>query len=138
LSSRAPALGGGGRQLLGGLGGGQVGAGLDDLLVQFRRVDLGQQLAGLHMAADVDVPLLEIAGDAGVDGGGVEGLDGRRQRQPLFAAAAQLGQGDGGHLLGLGPGLQRLVGLDASEDADPDDHGGDGHGGEPGDGQRAA
>ena len=56
LQERFVARGGGPRQLVVGLGGGQVGAGLVELAVDFGRFDLGQQLAGLDVRADVEIP----------------------------------------------------------------------------------
>ena len=46
----------------------QVGARLHELLVEVRRVDLGEELSGLDRRADVDLPVLQIATDARIDG----------------------------------------------------------------------
>ncbi len=62
-----PAGGGHGGQGLGRLGAGQRRLGLQELLVEIRRLDLGQELAGLHRLADIDVVSLQEATDAGVD-----------------------------------------------------------------------
>ena len=66
-AQRLPALGGDGGQRLGWPGPWRGGPGLQELLVEVGRVDLGQQLAGLHLRADVDVPGLQVAADAGID-----------------------------------------------------------------------
>ena len=57
-----------------GLGGGEVGLGLGELLVDFRGFDVGQQLAFADMGADIEIPLLQIAIGAGIDGRIGEGL----------------------------------------------------------------
>ena len=62
---RLPALGGGLRQRLVGLGRSQYSLGLQQLLIELWRVDFSQQLPGLYVVADVDVPGLEVAIDPG-------------------------------------------------------------------------
>ena len=85
-----PGIGQGGavaRQHAFGLGqGGFIGA----------RIDLGQQIAFLHMRADIEEPLLHIAADLGMDGRAGKGLKVARQRQ----IAAILGDLDLDHLHG--------------------------------------
>ena len=41
---------------------------LQDLLIEFRRFDLGHHLAGLHAIADIDVAFADVAGGAGQHG----------------------------------------------------------------------
>src|SRR4029077_10462786 len=53
--------GGNARKILVGLRGAEIGARLVQLLVHFRRVDVGKQFALLHVAPDIVVPLLEVA-----------------------------------------------------------------------------
>ncbi len=67
LLQPAPAIGGDLRDFLRGLRVGEIRLGLPQLLVDFRRIDLGEQLAGLHGRADVDEPAFEIAVGARVD-----------------------------------------------------------------------
>ena len=57
----------GGRQRLAGLGAGQRCLGLQELLVEIGRLDLGEELARLHRCADIDVPGLQGTADAGID-----------------------------------------------------------------------
>ncbi len=127
----APALGGGRGEALVGLGGGQVGAGLQHLLVEVGRVDVGQHLAGLHLGADVDVPALQIAADPGVDRGGVVGLRRRRAGPGRSAAAVDrwADQLDGrDRLLPRSRSSGALVGADAADQAADHDQGGDADG----------
>ena len=67
LEHPLPARRGRGRQLLVGARGGEVRLDLQQLLIELGRLDLCEQLAGVHGRADVDVPALEIAVDARVD-----------------------------------------------------------------------
>ena len=46
------------------LGAGQIGFGLQELLVEIGRVDLGEEVAGFDWRADIRLPILHIAGDA--------------------------------------------------------------------------
>jgi len=57
-----------------GFSGSQIGAGLMQLLIHFRRIDFRQQLAGLHTSANVCGPAPQISVRAGVDGRIFEGL----------------------------------------------------------------
>ena len=43
------------------------GASLQELLIEVRRFDLRQRLPGFDPGADVDVPTLNVAADAGVN-----------------------------------------------------------------------
>ena len=76
-----------------GLGGIQVGLGLGQLLVHFGRGDLGQQSALLHVRADVEVPVRQVAGGAGVDGRISEGGDVAGEHEVLNRRA-RFGRGD--------------------------------------------
>ena len=59
----------------------ELGARLPELLVELRRLDLGQELALRDPRADVGVPLLEVAAGARVDRRVGEGARGARQHQ---------------------------------------------------------
>ena len=61
-------VGGDLREIEIGLGGFQIGLRLLQLMIGFGRFDFGEELAGLHVRADVDIPFLQIAGGARVDG----------------------------------------------------------------------
>ena len=95
-----PALRRDDRHLLVGLGGRQIGFRLLELLIEIRRVDHTEELASLHMGADVLLPALEIAGDPGVDRRLEIGLDRAGKRKAfLHRSAFDLGElhgGDGG------------------------------------------
>ena len=77
-----------------GLGAGEIGFRLHDLLVEVGRVDLGEKLARLDRRADVGLPFLQIAADARIDLRLRIGLEpaGKIERRPL---AAGIGQRDG-------------------------------------------
>jgi len=61
------------------------------LLVDFRRVDFRQQLAGFHMRADVHQPALEVSIGAGIDGRVGKGLHvGRKNDFLRFGGALGL------------------------------------------------
>ena len=77
----APALRGQVGDFLVGFGRREIGFRLAQLLIDFRGLDLGQQLAGLHRCADVDQPALQIATGARVDGRLVVRLDVARQNE---------------------------------------------------------
>ena len=51
-----------------GFGCGEVGLGLRELLVDFGRFNVGQQLALADVRANIEIPLLQIAVGAGIDG----------------------------------------------------------------------
>ena len=83
-----------------GLRAGQVGLGLHDLLVEVGRLDLGEQLAGLHRRADVGLPFLQIAADARVELRLRIGLEPPRQvDRGAPAAVVRAGDRDGRHRL---------------------------------------
>ena len=62
-----PSLGGDLRNLLVGLRGCQIGLCLLHLLVEFRSLDLGQNLSAMHARADVGIPLAQVAVGARID-----------------------------------------------------------------------
>jgi hypothetical protein len=66
-----------------GLGKCELSLGLLELLVQVRRLDLRQQLAGLDMRPDIRHPVFEVAVGAGIDGGFPPGPDFRGQDQSV-------------------------------------------------------
>ncbi len=53
---------------------GEVGSRLQQLLVEIRRIDFGDHVAGLDPGADVGVPVFQIAADAREDRGAIIGL----------------------------------------------------------------
>ena len=80
------------------------GARLHQFLIDFRRVDVGQQLALLHAAANVLVPAQQVAVGAGVDRRLDVGLQRAGQHQflvGLFRDGMNHGDGGNGVLLGL-------------------------------------
>ena len=116
------------------LGAGEIGARLQQLLVEVRRLDLGERLAALHRRADVDLPVLHIAADAGEDRRPQIGLEPPRQ---IEAGDHRLGvqrrdrhRRDG---LGLGPvpqlGAAVVARADAADD-EKDDEAAEGDAGE--------
>src|SRR5580692_3352040 len=70
------------------LGSVQVGAGLLQLLVDFRCVNNGEQLTFPHPGADVEIPGLEIAVGAGINRGVYKGLNIARENDLLLGRAA--------------------------------------------------
>jgi hypothetical protein len=111
-------------EVLVGDGGGKIGLGLEQLLVEIRRVDLGEQLPRPYRRADIRVPALEVAADPGMDRRVVEGADIARQHERArLGFGAQGDQLDGRNRLRVGPGLEILVGVDAADDAECDDPG---------------
>src|SRR5262249_2640258 len=78
---RTPALGGQVGELRVRLGAGQVRLGLIELLVEIRRIDRGQFLAGRDMRADILAPAFQIAADPRIDRGAIVGLDRAWERQ---------------------------------------------------------
>ena len=82
-----PALGRDSRELLGRLGGAQIGAGLGNLLVQFGRVDQSQHIAFFYMGADILVPGMHVTGHTRKKLGVVIGLKCAGQDQRLAFAA---------------------------------------------------
>ena len=97
-----------------GLRGGQVGLRLGQLLVYFRRRDLGEQRAFPYLRTDVKIPLRQITGGPGVDGricqrGDVAGEYKAVHRRAGFGGCnqhggrGQLSGGIGQHLIGAQP-----------------------------------
>jgi hypothetical protein len=101
------------------------GAGLRELLIEVRRVDLGQHLTALHPVADVHQPALEIPVHPRVDGRLLDGLDAPGQRE-VRGARARGRLDDRDHERAAPAGLHRLgqlgVPLDAGHDADDEQH----------------
>ena len=83
-----PALGGDLRKLGIGLGDVQVGARLHELLIEIGRVDFGEHVAGLHLAADIVLPALQIPRDARVDRRADVGFEASGQVQARLIADA--------------------------------------------------
>jgi hypothetical protein len=54
------------------------------LRIEIRSVDLGEDIARLHMRAEIEVPHFQVAADASIDGRLVPGLNVARQCQLLF------------------------------------------------------
>ena len=75
LSRSVIAAGVGLGQASSGFRGSQIGAGLKQLLVYFRRADHGQQLPLADMRADVEIPLAEIAIGTGIERGIAVGIN---------------------------------------------------------------
>ncbi len=114
------------RQGLVGAGAGEVGARLDDLLVEFGRIDQAERSACCDVGADILIPCLKIAADARVELGGGERLERARQRQRVARPARRRGdQVDRGDSLGVRPRLCRGELVDSPERAVRDDPGGD-------------
>ena len=67
----------------------ELGARLVKLLVDLRRFDLGEELALYYVGADVEVPLLQVAVGAGVDGRVGEGLHVAGKDDVLRASSRQ-------------------------------------------------
>ena len=72
---------------MGGFGLRQIGLGLGDLVVELRGGDRRQQVARLHLRADIDIALGDISAGAGIDVGGFEGVGGGRQGHAHRAGA---------------------------------------------------
>ena len=70
------------------LGSVQVGASLLQLLVDFRRVNYGEQLTFAHAGADVEIPGLEIAVGASINRSVYKGLNIARENNLLLGRAA--------------------------------------------------
>ncbi len=135
---RLPADVGGGGELLVGLRALEVGLSLLELLVEFGRLDGGEEFALMHVLADVGEPLLHVAVGARVDGGVDEGLGIAGEHDLLrFGAAGGMDDGDAGSRGSLGGGLQVLLGGGAGVDA-VDDGGGEQDGDDDGEYPRGA
>ena len=65
------------------------GVGLQDLLIEFRGLDFGHDLAGFHAIADIDVALANVAGGAGQDGGLGDCLNVARKHELAIARGAR-------------------------------------------------
>jgi hypothetical protein len=98
------------------LGGRKIGPRLMELVVDLGRVDLREELPGLHVSTDVRGPAFEITVGARVDRSVDERLHVAGQNQ-LLAGIACLGSYDrnGGNVERLRFLLQRCSGLEARE-----------------------
>ncbi len=76
------------RLLDGGSGLVVLGLGLDDLLLDFRRLDFRQHLAGGNAVADIDQTFANVAGGARQHGSLGDGLDAAGQHQAGLQAGA--------------------------------------------------
>src|SRR5882724_12462545 len=85
--------GGDARKIFIGLHGAEVGARLRKLLIDFRAFDFCEKIALLHMAADVVIPLFDVAGGARVDWRLNVGLQRGWQRQ-VFLRGLDCGMDD--------------------------------------------
>jgi hypothetical protein len=54
-----------------------------ELRIEIRRFDLAQNVALFHVRAEIEMPVLQVAADTGVNRRFVPGLDSARQNQPL-------------------------------------------------------
>jgi len=119
---RLPALGADLRELGIGLGDAQGGARLHELLIEIGRVDFGEHVAGLHLAADVVLPAFQVARDARVDGRTDIGLQAPGQVQArMILHSARRHDGHGRRGLRLGQIMQARVSRCAGDQAVSDD-----------------
>ncbi|MFK4559963.1 hypothetical protein ABIF95_002493 [Bradyrhizobium ottawaense] len=110
------------RQPGAGLLAGEVGSSLKQLLIEVRRLDLGDHLTGLDAGADIGAPALQIARHAGEDRGAIIGLQPARQIDGgIKRLGAGLGHRHAGNGLIVGPFLQLGALLLAGTDAGADD-----------------
>jgi hypothetical protein len=101
---RLPAPGGGAGQLGIGLGAGQIGTRLQQLLVEIRRFDFRQQRARLDRRADVVFPALQVTADPRVDRRARIRLETPRQvERGRRGGLARRDQRHRGHGLRVGP-----------------------------------
>ena len=70
-----------------GLGFFEFALGLVELLIEVRRIDIGQHIAGFHFRANVLVPHFDIAADAGMERRRVPGLNVTREHEALIGRA---------------------------------------------------
>ena len=85
----------------------QSGARLVDLLIQFRRVDFRQQLAGLHPVADIHIAPLNVSAGARQDGRFSERLDVAGENQRTGGSGSfHADHGNRGQFLGCGVGFR--------------------------------
>jgi len=112
------ALSGRDRERLIGLCGRKIGFGLCQLLVEVGRIDRGQELARLHMRANILLPGFQIAADPRIDRGLVEGLDAAGQDQALLRIAGlDLCERDRWYRLRIRPSNELLLAAGAADDA---------------------
>src|SRR5882724_6898092 len=110
-----------------GLRGFEVGASLLELLVDFGRFNFGEELAFFYGGADVEVPALEVAVGAGIDGRVDEGGGVAGERDFLGRGVGDgmndVDDGNGGFMRGLG---DFRFGVHAGANSEEDDEGDDG------------
>src|SRR5260370_35299485 len=117
------------RDVVIGLGGFEVGAGLEQLLVYFGSFDFGEELTFFDGGADVEVPALQVAVGAGEDGR-VDESDrvagqGNFLRRSVGDWTHHGDDGDGGFVGGLG---DVCFGVHAGANAEEDNKRNPGHG----------
>ena len=101
-----------------GLGGGQIGQSLPQLLIDFRSLNFGQELPGLDVGANIRIPVLEIAVGARVDRRIDVCLDICRQHDFLRRRGVlRMNHRDGGDCHFRGFSGERGAGLDARKNA---------------------
>ena len=102
----------------------EIGAGLGELLIHFRCVDVREQSALLDAAADVVIPLLQIPAGARVNGGFHIGLQGSGEDKVFLRRfRGRMNDGDRGNRKGfrfLGQGLILRAALEQRESAKDD------------------
>src|SRR5205814_6448832 len=102
----------------------EIGAGLGELLVHFRCVDVREQSALLDAAADVVIPLLQIPAGARVNGGFHISLQGSGEDKVFLRRfRGRMNDGDRGNRKGfrfLGQGLRLRAALEQRESAKVD------------------
>ena len=109
-------------ELLAGLR--QGGAGLGHLLIEVGCFDFGQQLAGMHTVADIDIAFANVTGGARIDGGFGDGRDAAGQQKLGIARGLHdLRHGDGGQGSPLlaGGGVGGTVAVAARQVSDESD-----------------
>ena len=110
-----------------GLGGFEIGFGLNELLIDFRSIDVGEKFALADAAADVAIPLFEIAVGARVDRRFDVGLHGAGKDQIPRPEASVVGWmtatvGMASVLRFLGERLVLRAALQQRERAEDDQH----------------
>ncbi len=125
---RLPALRADLRELGIGLGDAEVGARLHELLVEIGRIDFGEHVSGLHLAADIVLPGFQVARDARVDGRTDVGFQAPGQVQAhLILHMGRRHDGHGRDRLRFGQIVQTRVFRRAGDQAVGDDSDGEEH-----------
>ncbi len=135
---RRPALGCGLRERGIGLRTGEIGARLEQLLIQIGRFDFGEQIASLHLGTDIVFPALQITAHARIDRRPCIRLDTAGQFQAeTIGAAVRWRHRYGGQRLRLGPVMQARAFCRARNCAIRNNHDGDDAGDDAGAAQSA-